>query len=943
MRGHGLQVAWHHGASLSEPCPFPQSSLGVDGFPEEAELAQSCTPEPRCSAGSAYPLPATKSLKTLEYYFGQYWRYEDRGESLAIPGIQIDDRDLTEACTYTRPYCASLDVRVRAQQGTLLLNRRQGLAIYTSEANALEWSSTEEEANLALKVLLYQTELPALLGKDSTRLNKNSQVEGGREEFIVVSAQDQGFTGFDGIGKCYKGEDHTGLGFGSELSCGLRLNVTIVAVNDAPEILTPPGKLLKAFENQYFTLDMLEISDSDVEEKIISPLARWDWTGRKENEAYVNKVRIKLEVIKGHILLSPTARDIQVTGNGTQLWWQLTRNMVGHDLCRMTSCILQPASCFAAADADPGVGVKYQDVCSLVETIPDLIPFGQSRCDEAQRPGCTCQIDNACSNNGDIFLYLNRSQPRVQEYIDDLFKAVTTKDATCGGLARYGDDKLPMSYGKPCYNDTDCIPPRLRGCTLGVDCYCCANLTRVCSSSLDCFQYGAFSQCGCQNSQPTHEDQRRALVAPCSPDKPCFCCNNMTLTCNTHNDCGASRVGVALSNVSYCGCRPQEGICGPFGQGPIRDASGLPMSYPGDPALTLASGPAALSGGQPCLFVGPQSDRCLPSVLLTEGTANLGIVSQMAMTGSSTIEFFGPMIQAVKALQQSSYLTNNPSYTFYNKRYRTPLQDRDSSFNVLEDDEDVLTLTASDMGNSGGTKRRCMLCQQHCLCRADCSECTDCGRPHRAGCYDRRSFVVSVSAVNDPPVLTGPSEIWAVEGMPFSLYNTDYYEMLGGTMWLRSGADRFEVVADPDPMRIASERACRDGICEMVWLDSRKDEEPTSRTFGETLWKRRKNGVGITDPDSKDYGFDLRKIVVTLQAKHGRLFVNERRLEEFLFNGDLNCDLDTSPEVSFALLPLFVSSPLSCNFQLLCASLRVHVCASVASQTMISHGEKSTT
>ena len=106
-------------------------------------------------------------------------------------------------------------------------------------------------------------------------------------------------------------------------------------------------------------------------------------------------------------------------------------------------------------------------------------------------------------------------------------------------------------------------------------------------------------------------------------------------------------------------------------------------------------------------------------------------------------------------------------------------------------------------------------------------------------------------------------------------------------------------------MRIASERTCRDGICEMVWLDSRKDEEPTSRTFGETLWKRRKNGVGITDPDSKDYGFDLRKIVVTLQAKHGRLFVNERRLEEFLFNGDLNCDLDTSPEVSFALLPLF--------------------------------------
>ena len=51
-----------------------------------------------------------------------------------------------------------------------------------------------------------------------------------------VITQDQGFTGFDGVGACFKGADYAGLGFGAELSCGLRLNVTIVAVNDPPQI-----------------------------------------------------------------------------------------------------------------------------------------------------------------------------------------------------------------------------------------------------------------------------------------------------------------------------------------------------------------------------------------------------------------------------------------------------------------------------------------------------------------------------------------------------------------------------------------------------------------------------------------------------------------------------------------------------------------------------------
>ena len=45
-----------------------------------------------------------------------------------------------------------------------------------------------------------------------------------------------------------------------------------------------------------------------------------DWTGRKEYDPYLNRMRIKLQVIKGHILLSPTARDVLVTGNRYDLF-----------------------------------------------------------------------------------------------------------------------------------------------------------------------------------------------------------------------------------------------------------------------------------------------------------------------------------------------------------------------------------------------------------------------------------------------------------------------------------------------------------------------------------------------------------------------------------------------------------------------------------------------
>jgi hypothetical protein len=206
----------------------------------------------------------------------------------------------------------------------------------------------------------------------------------------------------------------------------------------------------------------------------------------------------------------------------------------------MTACIRDPASCISGIDPEEAAQApKYQDVCSLLESTEEMIPFGKSRCDEAQRPSCTCQIDNDCQKDGDIFLYLNRTQPQVTiprtgkshvlmlkdmvpctfellnllfscfmsqviDYVDMLFRAFNSYDTTCGGLPFYSQNQIPMSYGRPCENNTDCIPPRLRSCTPGVDCHCCANVSKVCSTWRDCLEFtGLFSTCGCQKSNPT--------------------------------------------------------------------------------------------------------------------------------------------------------------------------------------------------------------------------------------------------------------------------------------------------------------------------------------------------------------------------------------------------------------------------------------------------------
>ncbi|EKX42955.1 hypothetical protein GUITHDRAFT_140819 [Guillardia theta CCMP2712] len=876
--GTGAVLLANVGASLYGPCPFPQETRGALGFPSEAASMINCNPEPECSAGSA--ASGSSGLKTLEYYFGQFWRYEDRTEARAVEGIQIEDVDISEDCSYNVPYCSTMDVTVRAQQGAQIVNRRDALGIYTDTRSEFAWTAAIPPTNYAIKSILYQTELPQYAGPNSAALNYNSQ-RGGRDEFLLVVAQDQGFTGYDGISQCYKGPENYGMGAGKDLSCGLRVNVTIVAVNDAPTISTPSSTLFLPNENQAFTLSSLGIDDVDVSEVMTSGLAQDDWVSNVQYTPLLNKIKVYLSVTRAYILLSPAARDITVTLNSTQMWFNVDKRNLGHDLCRAQACIADPVTCLKQSSS---ASIKYQEVCALA--------------DETCTTNCQCLLDDAaCSKGTAILMYINRTKlERALLYLDLLYAAVETQDMTCGGMPVYSATSSvvgggtgflsanPFTVGKKCTSNQDCVPPQLRGCTPGVDCFCCANITHPCSSSADCNSFSLIHNlCGCQ----------QGLVPACgSPERPCYCCNNLDVNCSSDSDCGVNAVGSKLSNFSRCGCRRGEGMCGPFGQGPI--------GYKGDPTLTFDSDFSLLSGGYPCTYHGANSQKCLSALILQEGTSKPAIISQMQVTGAPELEFFGPLVQINAALAKMVYLTSHPKYPHYNKRYRLPVDQRTSSFNILYDDEDHLTLIVNDMGNSGGTRRRCMLCPQDCSCTNDCSVCTDCGRPYRAGCFTEQSFVVSVTAINDPPDLLGPSEVTVVEGKPYSFINTDHYELVGGILNLIPGPSSITPDAPPDPAQVQFEQACINdatGACTMQPLWSTSNG----------AWVRKTNGISIVDPDSKDFGYNDRYITLNVSCQHGRLFLNETFLEDVLFDGDTNCDLAYDPQ----------SSELGCRVKLM--------------------------
>lgn len=394
-------------------------------------------------------------------------------------------------------------------------------------------------------------------------------------------------------------------------------------------------------------------------------------------------------------------------------------------------------------------GIRLQDICTYTETTPELSKLRLSSCEGAS---CTCRAQDTCSSDGKVLLFLNRTKEGVKEYITELTEMFAGSSKTCGGLP-LSRAAYPMNHslGKMCVDNSSCSDAAFPKCTPGVDCTCCTNTSVICSTNADCKTAGGDPDedagyeaigtpwCGCtQGIEPPEVVE----------EKGTFCCANLTANCTTNSDCDQ------YLNGSTCGCVPGHPICGPF-------RSPLNSSLPYDPGY-----------GVPCVFRGVfksvfnqetlkttvemyGSDRCDAPVFSYEGTRNTRIFEALTFLqnefdggtldrGSTRIEFYAVQQFVNLALKGVVYLTNNPAFPKYNRKYRIPEEDRDpTSFKIEADDFDVLRVAVNDMGNSGGGYR-------------DVKEASG-------------SFPIVVSAVNNPPEIKSPNNFTCLEDKPCNI------------------------------------------------------------------------------------------------------------------------------------------------------------------------------
>lgn len=133
--------------------------------------------------------------------------------------------------------------------------------------------------------------------------------------------------------------------------------------------------------------------------------------------------------------------------------------------------------------------------------------------------GCTCLLDNDCKSTGATYVMYMDTTKRWETWIKVIEEAVMQTDKTCGGAPIY---PAPNNFttGLKCETDEDCDATKLKTCTPGVDCFCCANISHVCTVDLDCNGFDAQSSCGCT---PTPQPLvRRLELTMLQLKPPCF-------------------------------------------------------------------------------------------------------------------------------------------------------------------------------------------------------------------------------------------------------------------------------------------------------------------------------------------------------------------------------------------------------------------------------------
>ncbi len=173
-----------------------------------------CMTHTPCADAAGAPLEySVFSTDPLATSFGQYWRYEGSTDPLLITGFALEDVDLDEACFFdstsmgsAQPFvetpeaayfCGTLNLNVAASIGAIALNTVDGLTFYSNQRSNLGSVGTKTATASALASITYRVETPEILAAGTSRiLSSNTQYVGAPEEFVLLSLQDQGLTGY---------------------------------------------------------------------------------------------------------------------------------------------------------------------------------------------------------------------------------------------------------------------------------------------------------------------------------------------------------------------------------------------------------------------------------------------------------------------------------------------------------------------------------------------------------------------------------------------------------------------------------------------------------------------------------------------------------------------------------------------------------------------------
>ena len=517
-----------------------------------------------------------------ECNFGQFFAYEGTSNSLQIKGVTVSDPDLHETCPESFKECVRMDVAVRAFKGSVGLNTRSNLNLYFDARQGSGFTAYLVDLNSAIKVLFYKVETENLLGRpQSTVLYYNTQ-NSGNEEFVSVVVSDQGFTG----------------AARTAVASSIRIDVVIVAVNDPPIVKCAVPEFSPT-EDVLGSLRGISIEDIDLSEKITSSLASRNWMGKASNSVYLNMMRVRASVTYGVLKLGYT-RNLELMYTADKMYMTISPLLFGHDVCRVSEAIENSALLSVQLPSKgpggaPASVSPYQQLCAYDNV-------GGTSCPTGGEPECKCFKNGKCDSvNGKIVLHLNRSRP-ILAFRDALTALLDSSDRTCGGMPIYPKPNN-FTTGRKCQDDQVCSDEELPKCVPGVTCACCANVSFICSSNLDCS---------------------------------------------------------TLDSGSLCGCvKGGDGTCGPY----WRKSEGPNGALTTD----LIGNNKEEYDGIRCTYTGPGSGACMSAAFASEGTNLAFLVSTVALSslGTKELQFFGNIIDVNRALESLSYVTNPDYNRFY--------------------------------------------------------------------------------------------------------------------------------------------------------------------------------------------------------------------------------------------------------------------------------------